>query len=241
MSSLRTNDNIAMRSVEALLNNTKARIVAAAQSSGRDPESVTLLAVSKHQPADAIIAAYRAGQRDFGESYLQEALAKQTELIDYPIIWHFIGALQSNKTRQVAQSFSWVHSVDRIKIAMRLNEQRPMALPPLNICLQVNIGEEYQKAGISPEELPTLAAQVQPLSRLRLRGLMALPPATKDSDEQHGYFHRMKSCFDGLRAQGYALDTLSMGMSTDLEAAIAEGANLVRIGTALFGDRPRDQ
>ena len=174
MSVLRTNDNIDAKAVNIRLNQLRSRIATAERHYGRKTGSVTLLAVSKTQPTTAILTAYHAGQRDFGESYLQEALAKQTALNDYAITWHFIGALQSNKTRLIAQHFTWVHSVDRLKIAVRLNEQRPADLPPLNICLQVNIGAEQQKAGIDASQLPVLAAQLQPLSRLRLRGLMAL-------------------------------------------------------------------
>lgn len=238
MSAATTNDNLETGPIPTRLAEIQARISAAERQYDRQPGAVSLLAVSKGQPAAAIFAAYQAGQRDFGESYLQEALAKQQELNDCAITWHFIGALQSNKTRQTAQHFSWVHSVDRLKIALRLNEQRPDALPPLNICLQVNIGAEPQKAGIAPTQLPALAAHLQHLPRLRLRGLMALPPTSDDLDQQRKFFRRMKTAFDGLRDQGHSLDTLSMGMSSDLEAAVAEGTTLVRIGTALFGERP---
>jgi PLP dependent protein len=240
MSPLRTNDNnIEVKTIKTRLAELRARISSAERQSGRRAGSITLLAVSKTQAAAVILAAYHAGQRDFGESYIQEALAKQAALSECAITWHFIGALQSNKTRQVAQHFSWVHSVDRLKIAVRLNEQRPAGLPPLNICLQVNIGAEPQKAGVDPAQLPSLAAELQSLPRLRLRGLMALPPASEDVDEQRGYFKKLRLAFERLRSRGHPLDTLSMGMSTDLEAAIAEGATLVRIGTALFGERPR--
>lgn len=239
MSPLTTNDNIEVEAIKTRLVELRTRISSAEQHYGRRAGSVILLAVSKTQPPAAILAAYHAGQRDFGESYLQEASVKQAALSDCAITWHFIGALQSNKTRQVAQHYSWVHSVDRLKIAVRLNEQRPAKLPPLNICLQVNIGAEQQKAGVEPAQLPLLAAQLRPLSRLRLRGLMTLPPASEDFDEQRGYFRQLRLAFEQLRVQGHPVDTLSMGMSTDLEAAIAEGATLVRIGTALFGERPR--
>jgi len=238
MSPLSTNDNIKVETINNRLAAIHARIAAAEREYGRQPGSVTLLAVSKSQSADAVRAVYAAGQRDFGESYLQEALSKQTALNKVAITWHFIGAMQSNKTRQVAQHFSWVHSVDRLKIAMRLNEQRPEDLPPLNICLQLNIGAERQKAGIAPADLHLLATQLRPLSRLRLRGLMALPPASNDVSAQRGYFRQLKLAFEQMRIDGHPLDTLSMGMSTDLEAAVAEGATLVRIGTALFGERP---
>jgi len=239
MSALTTNDKVEAEAIIARLGKLRARIAAAEQRYGRRAGSITLLAVSKTQPSTAIRAAYDAGQRDFGESYLQEASAKQAELRDHAITWHFIGALQSNKTRHVAQLFAWVHSVDRLKVAIRLNEQRPPQLPPLNICLQVNIGAERQKAGVDAAQLSVLAAQLRPLTRLRLRGLMLLPPATEDFDEQRGYFRQLRNAFDQLRAQGYPLDTLSMGMSADAEAAIAEGATLIRIGTALFGERSR--
>lgn len=241
MSPITTNANIVEQTVAHRLAAVRARISSAEQRCGRPTAVVTLVAVSKTQPAAAVLAAYRAGQRDFGESYLQEALNKQAALSDYEITWHFIGALQSNKTRQVAQHFSWVHSVDRLKTAARLNEQRPAHLPPLNICLQVNIGAEPQKAGVEPTHVPELAAQLQSLSRLRLRGLMALPPPSEDFDQQQDYFRQLRLAFEHLREHGYPVDTLSMGMSTDLEAAIAEGATLVRIGTALFGERPANR
>jgi pyridoxal phosphate enzyme (YggS family) len=237
MSPVTTNDHIAQQTMADRLAALHARILSAEQSCGRHSGSVTLVAVSKTQPAAAVLAAYRAGQRDFGESYLQEALTKQTALRDYGITWHFIGTLQSNKTRQVAQHFSWVHSVDRLKTAARLNDQRPGHLPPLNICLQINIGAEPQKAGVEPAQVPTLAAQLQSLPRLRLRGLMALPPPSEGFDQQRDYFRQLRFVFERLRGHGYPIDTLSMGTSTDLEAAIAEGATVVRIGTALFGER----
>lgn len=239
MSPLTPIDNIPGKSIDARLAAVHARIAAAEQRYDRTPGSVTLVAVSKHQPAAAILAAYRAGQPHFGESYLQEALAKQTALMNLPVIWHFIGAVQSNKTREIAQHFAWVHSLDRLKIAERLNEQRPPELPPLDICIHVNIGAEQQKTGVAPAQLPTLLQQVHKLSRLRVRGLMALPPLSGNFAEQRGYFHQLRVAFERLKAQGYPLDTLSMGMSADLEAAIAEGATLVRVGTALFGERPR--
>lgn len=226
-----------METITARLNEIRSRISTAEQRYGRKPGSVTLVAASKAQPAAAILTAYRAHQRHFGESYLQEALAKQIALTAYDITWHFIGALQSNKTRSIAQHFAWVHSVDRLKTAERLNAQRPPELPPLDICIQVNIGAEQQKSGAEPNQLSLLAEQVSKLSRLRLRGLMALPPASADFDEQRHYFEHLRNSFEQLQAQGYSLDTLSMGMSADLEAAIAEGATMVRVGTALFGKR----
>lgn len=210
------------------------RIHNAAQASRRDPASVGLLAVSKTKPASDLREAYATGLRDFGENYLQEALGKQTELSDLPLIWHFIGPIQSNKTRAIAENFAWVHSVDRLKIAQRLSEQRPADLPPLNICIQVNVSGEASKSGCTPEDLPALAQAISALPNLRLRGLMAIPEPTEDSDEQNVAFAAVRTLQDQLNLP---LDTLSMGMSHDLEAAIAQGATWVRIGTALFGAR----
>jgi pyridoxal phosphate enzyme (YggS family) len=210
------------------------RIHNAAQASRRAPGSVGLLAVSKTKPASDLREAYAAGLRDFGENYLQEALGKQTELSDLPLIWHFIGPIQSNKTRAIAENFAWVHSVDRLKIAQRLSEQRPAGLPPLNICIQVNVSGEASKSGCTPEDLPALAQAINALPNLRLRGLMAIPEPTEDSDEQNAAFAAVRTLQDQLNLP---LDTLSMGMSHDLEAAIAQGATWVRIGTALFGAR----
>lgn len=215
-----------------------ARIREAAQASGRDPQEVRLLAVSKTKPAAALHEAFACGQRDFGENYLQEALAKQAELGDLPLTWHFIGPIQSNKTKPIAEHFAWVHSVDRLKIAERLSAQRPAGLPSLNVCLQVNLSFEPSKSGCSPEELPALAAAVAELPNLRLRGLMAIPEPTEDRAAQRAAFARLRELRDGLDLD---LDTLSMGMSHDLEAAIAEGATWVRIGTALFGARDYGQ
>lgn len=212
----------------------RTRIDGAAKASHRDPASVQLLAVSKTKPASAIADLYRAGVRDFGENYLQEALTKQTELSDLPLIWHFIGPIQSNKTKAIAEHFDWVHSVDRLKIAQRLSEQRPTGLPPLNICLQVNVSGEDSKSGCTPEQLPALAQAVAALPNLRLRGLMAIPEPTDDPAAQHAAFARLRQLQEAL---GLGLDSLSMGMSHDLEAAIAQGATWVRIGTALFGAR----
>lgn len=210
------------------------RIRAAAQASGRDLDSVGLLAVSKTKPAAAVREAYAAGLRDFGENYLQEALEKQAELSEQALIWHFIGPIQSNKTKPIAEHFAWVHSVDRLKIAQRLAEQRPSHLPPLNICLQVNVSAEDSKSGCAPAELAALALAVSQLPNLRLRGLMAIPEPTDDVAAQRAAFARLRELRDGLPLP---LDTLSMGMSHDLDAAIAEGATWVRIGTALFGAR----
>ena len=214
------------------------RINNAAQAVQRDPASVGLLAVSKTKPAGDLREAYAAGLRDFGENYLQEALGKQSELSDLPLIWHFIGPIQSNKTRAIAENFAWVHSVDRLKIAQRLSEQRPEHLPPLNICIQVNVSGEASKSGCTPQDLPALAQAISALPNLRLRGLMAIPEPTEDSDEQNAAFAAVRTLQDQLNLP---LDTLSMGMSHDLEAAIAQGATWVRIGTALFGARDYGQ
>lgn len=210
------------------------RIREAAQASQRDCGSIGLLAVSKTKPAAAVREAFAAGAQDFGENYLQEALDKQAELYDLPLTWHFIGPIQSNKTKAIAEHFSWVHSVDRLKIAERLSAQRPAHLPALNICLQVNVSGEASKSGCHPDELPALAQAVTQLPNLRLRGLMTIPEPTDDPIEQRAAFARLRELQQGLNL---GLDTLSMGMSHDMEAAIAEGATWVRIGTALFGAR----
>ncbi|MCY1283596.1 Pyridoxal phosphate homeostasis protein [compost metagenome] len=214
------------------------RIREAAQAAGREAATVGLLAVSKTKPAADIRAAFAAGLRDFGENYLQEALAKQAELADLALTWHFIGPIQSNKCKALAEHFAWVHSVDRLKVAQRLSDLRPAGLPPLNVCLQVNISGEASKSGCAPAELGALAAAVAGLPRLRLRGLMAIPEPCDDPAEQRATFARVRALADELRQRlNLDLDTLSMGMSHDLEAAIAEGATWVRIGTALFGAR----
>ena len=215
-----------------------ARIASAAQAAGRDPASVQLLAVSKTKPASAIREIHAAGVRDIGENYLQEALTKQQALSDLPLIWHFIGPIQSNKTKAIAEHFDWVHSVDRLKIAQRLSEQRPAGLAPLNLCLQVNVSGEDSKSGCAPADLPALAQAVAGLPNLRLRGLMAIPEPTDDRAAQEAAFARLRQLQESL---GLGLDTLSMGMSHDLEAAIAQGATWVRIGTALFGARDYGQ
>src|SRR5690606_1781143 len=217
----------------------RERIREAAEASQRDPEAVGLLAVSKTKPAAAVREAHLAGQRDFGENYLQEALAKQAELVDLDLVWHFIGPIQSNKTRPIAEHFAWVHSVDRLKIAQRLHEQRPAALPPLNICVQVNIDDETTKSGVSLAELPQLVSAIAPLDRLSLRGLMAIPAATNDAQQQRAAFAKLRVALEQLNQQGYQLDCLSMGMSGDMEAAIAEGATFVRVGTDIFGARAK--
>jgi pyridoxal phosphate enzyme (YggS family) len=226
--------------LQANLRALHERITKAARAAGRDPSSVRLLAVSKAFPATVIAEAARAGQRAFGENYVQEALAKMDELVDsadQPLEWHFIGPIQSNKTRAIAQAFDWVQSVDRLKIAERLAEQRPADLPLLNVLLQVNVSGEASKAGVAPDQLSQLAAAVAHLPRLRLRGLMAIPAPETDVERQRLAFARTNKLFRQLRAEGLKVDVLSMGMSDDLEAAIAEGATMVRIGTAIFGAR----
>lgn len=213
------------------------RIRAAELRFQRPPGSVSLLAVSKTQPVAAIIAVAAAGQRCFGENYPQEALNKIAELEALNLEWHFIGPLQANKTRGIAEHCAWVHSLDRLKIAERLSAQRPDDLPPLNVCLQVNIDREPTKHGVDEAELATVAMAVAALPRLRLRGLMAIPAPTLDFTAQRQSFAGLRECQERLNAAGLALDTLSMGMSGDLEAAVAEGATLVRVGAALFGPR----
>jgi len=221
------------------LDAVRQRIALAAQLAGRDPASVELLAVSKTFPAEDVRAAHAAGQRAFGENYVQESIAKIEALADLraTLEWHFIGPLQSNKTKHVAQHFDWVHSVDRLKIAERLSEQRPDNLPPLNVCLQVNVSGEASKSGVAPGEAAALARSVAALPRLRLRGLMSIPEPAGSIDEQRAPHRLLRELFDLLRTEGLALDTLSMGMSADLEAAVLEGATIVRIGTAIFGMR----
>ena len=218
------------------------RIRAAADAVQRDANSIHLLAVSKTKPAQAVREAYAAGMRDFGENYLQEALGKQAELTDLPLSWHFIGPIQSNKTRAIAENFAWVHSVDRLKIAQRLSEQRPADLPPLNICIQVNVSGEASKSGCTPADLPALASAISDLPRMKLRGMMAIPEPTDDRAEQDAAFAAVRELNQSLQASlKLPLDTLSMGMSHDLESAIAQGATWVRIGTALFGARDYSQ
>lgn len=213
------------------------RINSAARAALRNADSVTLLAVGKGQPAERLRAAAQAGVRDFGESYLQEALEKIESLGDLGLTWHYIGRLQANKTRPVATHFDWVHGLDRLKIAERLSEQRPFHAPPLNVCLQVNVAGELTKGGVALAELPSLAEAVARLPRLKLRGLMCIPPEEEDPDRQRHWFAALRRAQETLNAGGAGLDTLSMGMSGDFEAAIAEGSTLVRIGTALFGPR----
>jgi pyridoxal phosphate enzyme (YggS family) len=215
----------------------RARIESAARRAGRAPASVRLVAVSKQQPAQSVRAAAAAGQRAFGENYVQEAAGKIEALADLPLEWHFIGQLQANKTRAVAESFQWVHTLDRLRVAERLSAQRPHHAAPLDVLLQIRLADEPGKGGVSPAELPELAAAVAGLPRLRLRGLMCLPPPVTGEDEQRRPFRQLRELLEDLVARGHALDTLSMGMSDDLEAAILEGATLVRVGTAVFGPR----
>lgn len=231
-----------MTSITANITQVSARIDAACREAGRAAESVELLAVSKTRPAEDIRAAHACGLTHFGENYLQEALEKIEQLSDLNLEWHFIGPIQSNKTRPIAEHFDWVHSVDRLKIAQRLSEQRPEGKPPLNICLQVNISREESKSGCMPEEAPALARALSQLPGVKLRGLMAIPKATDDECEQRSAFADLRHLLEQLQAEYPELDTLSMGMSADLAPAIAEGATIVRIGTALFGARnPRSQ
>ncbi|MFM0718766.1 YggS family pyridoxal phosphate-dependent enzyme [Paraburkholderia strydomiana] len=225
-----------------LIHNLEAvrqRIAAAAHSAGRDARSVTLLAVSKTFPAEDVRAVHAAGQREFGENYVQEALAKIESLADLraSLEWHFIGPLQSNKTRPVAEHFDWVHSVDRLKIAQRLSEQRPDHLPPLNVCLQVNVSGEASKSGVGIAEAVEVAQEISALPKLNLRGLMSIPEPAGDIDAQRAPHRQLRELFERLRDDGLELDTLSMGMSSDLEAAVLEGATIVRVGTAIFGAR----
>lgn len=228
-----------MDSLPEKLARVRSRIETAARQAGRQVEEITLIGVSKRQSADAMRALYEAGQRAFGENYLQEALDKQDVLADLDIQWHFIGPIQSNKTRSIAEHFDWVHSVDRLKIAQRLSEQRPANRPSLNICLQVNIDAESSKSGIAPKALEELAREVAHLPRLALRGLMAIPAPRDSYADQLAAFSQLRLLLEDLRARPElrSLDTLSMGMSGDLEAAIAAGATMVRIGTDLFGSR----
>jgi pyridoxal phosphate enzyme (YggS family) len=221
----------------AALQSVVRRIAAAAEIAGRDPAHVRLLAVSKQQPAERVRAAAAAGQREFGENYAQEGLAKIAALHELALTWHFIGRLQSNKTRDVAQHFQWVHTVDRARIAERLGAHRPPLAPPLQVLLQVCLADEPGKGGCRPDELPALAAAVARVQGLELRGLMCIPPPAIGLEAQRAPFRRLRDLFDDLNAAGHALDTLSMGMSDDLEAAILEGATIVRVGTAIFGPR----
>ena len=215
------------------------RIRRAAQSAGRPPSAIALVAVSKTWPAEKIAEAHACGQNAFGENYVQEAMGKITRLAHLPLEWHFIGPIQSNKTRGIAEHFQWVHSVEREKIAIRINDARPARLPPLNVCIQVNVSGRASKSGVAPGDELALARAITALPQLRLRGLMAIPEPTPDAGVQRRRFARLRELKDGLVAAGFALDTLSMGMSDDLEAAILEGATMVRVGTAIFGRRQK--
>ncbi len=230
-----------MNAIATRLAAVRRNIREAEDDAGRPPHSVTLLAVSKTFPTEAVRACAAAGQVRFGENYLQEALAKIAALADLHLEWHFIGPLQSNKTRPVAENFHWVHTIDRLKIAQRLNDQRPAHLPPLQVCIQVNTSGEASKSGVDFAELPALAAALRALPRLRLRGLMTIPAPSDDPVAQRAPFRALREALEGLNAEGYGLDTLSMGMSDDLEAAVAEGATLVRVGSAIFGARDYGQ
>lgn len=227
-----------MTSIQHNLQQLRQRICAAATQCGRDPEEVTLLAVSKTKPASAVAEAIAAGQLAFGENYVQEGVEKIEALAAHPEVqWHFIGPLQSNKSRLVAEHFAWCHTVDRLKIAQRLSDQRPASLPPLNVLIQVNISDENSKSGIMLEALPELAQQIAALPRLRLRGLMAIPAPESDYPRQLAVCQQMAEAFHQLKQHYPDIDTLSLGMSDDMEAAIAAGSTMVRIGTAIFGAR----
>ncbi|PLW70972.1 YggS family pyridoxal phosphate-dependent enzyme [Pseudohalioglobus lutimaris] len=224
-------------SIENNIAKLRLRLRQSVEKYDRQESDILLMAVSKTRPAADIREAYACGLDQFGESYLQEASKKIEELADLPLTWHFIGPLQSNKTRPIAEQFQWVHSVAREKVARRLDEQRPAGKPPLQVCLQVNISGEQSKSGVSLAGLPALAEFVESLPRLRLRGLMAIPAATDRETDQRAQFARLREAFSALQSQHPDMDTLSMGMSADMEAAIAEGSNLLRIGTAIFGPR----
>ncbi|AOZ51089.1 YggS family pyridoxal phosphate-dependent enzyme [Chromobacterium vaccinii] len=224
-------------SLSSRLQQVRLRLDAACAAAGREPGAAALLAVSKTFPADDLRAAYDCGQRAFGENYVQELQQKCEALAGLDIEWHFIGPLQSNKTRVVAERAHWAHSIDRLKIAERLSAQRPDVLPPLNVCVQVNVSGEDSKSGCAPEEAAALARAAAALPGLRLRGLMCIPEPTQDAARLAAQFARLRGLLQQLNAEGLALDTLSMGMSADLEAAVAEGATLVRVGSAIFGQR----
>ena len=228
-----------MTMIQTQLQTVRDRMTAACLAAGRAPDAVSLLAVSKTFDAQAVAEAHAAGQTAFGENYIQEAVQKITALRHLPLQWHCIGPIQSNKTRLVAEHFDWVHTVDRLKVAQRLSEQRPAGLPPLQVCLQVNVDGGNTKSGVPPEAALALARQVAALPHLQLRGIMSIPEPAPDFVAACALFSRVKAVFDALNADGLALDTLSMGMSADMEAAIYAGSTLVRVGTAIFGGRPR--
>lgn len=219
------------------LHAVRERVRIAAEKTGRKADDVLIVAVSKQQPVDAMQLAYQAGQRHFGESYAQEAEHKLDALADLDVVWHFIGRVQANKTRFIAERFAWVHTVDRERVARRLNAQRPHFAPQLNVLIQVNVGDEPQKAGVAPQELDALADSVRGFERLALRGLMTIPPAGTGGETRR-HFENLAALLSGLNDRGFELDTLSMGMSGDFESAIAAGSTCVRLGTALFGPRP---
>jgi PLP dependent protein len=225
-------------SMASRLTATQQRLTEAARQTGRDPAAILLLAVSKTQPADVIQVAYDAGLRAFGENYIQEAVEKKP-LLPVDIEWHCIGPVQSNKSKLVAEHFDWCHTVESLRLAERLNQQRPETLPPLNVCIQLHVGGEDNKSGISADEIPAIAAAIAGMPRLRLRGLMTIPPASDDPAEQRRWFAEAHEVYERLRVQQPTVDTLSMGMSGDLEAAIAEGSTMIRVGSALFGPRPQ--
>lgn len=229
-----------MASIAANLQAVRDRIARAARAAQRDPGGILLLAVSKTFPPAHIEAAFAAGQKAFGENHAQDAVEKITVLAALPLEWHFIGPIQSNKTRLIAQHFAWVHSLEREKIAERLNATRPEGTPPLNVCIQVNVSGEATKSGIAPGEEVRLADAIARLSRLKLRGLMAIPEPTSDVMLQRRRFALLRELKEKLAAHGHALDTLSMGMTDDFEAAIMEGATIIRVGTAIFGPRQKD-
>jgi len=226
-----------MATIAANLQAVRARIERAARASGRRADEITLLAVTKTVPAARVIEAYAAGQRAFGESYAQEGVEKITELASMPLEWHFIGPIQSNKTRAIAGHFQWVHGIERERIAVRLNDARPADQPPLQVCIEVNVSGEHSKSGVAPGGEVPLAEAIAQLPRLRLRGLMTIPEPTSDTTLQRHRFALLRELREELVSRGHVLDTLSMGMSDDFEAAIIEGATIVRIGTAIFGPR----
>jgi pyridoxal phosphate enzyme (YggS family) len=226
------------QNLPAVLREVRDRIAQAAAAAGRNAQSVTLLAVGKGQPVELLAAAADCGVTDFGESYLQEALRKAAALQERALTWHFVGRIQANKTRPIAETFAWVHALDRLRVAERLAAQRPFHAPPLNVCLQVNLAAEARKGGVAPSELPALAAAVARQPHLTLRGLMCIPPEETEPARQRAWFARLRDLRDELNAAGHRLDTLSMGMSGDFESAIREGATIIRLGTVLFGARP---
>lgn len=234
-----THYRLIMTAIASNLQAVNAAVARSAVAAHRDAGTVTLLAVSKQAPAAAVRTACAAGQHAFGENYVQEALGKMAQLQDLVLEWHFIGPLQSNKTRDIAHNFAWVHSVDRLKLAERLSAQRPSGMPPLNVCIQVNMSGEASKSGVMPQETVALAQAVARLPQLKLRGLMAIPAPARGSQAQRAPFARLRELLQQLKAQGLELDTLSMGMTHDMEAAILEGATIVRVGTAIFGARDR--